>query len=144
MTTSIYQDRSNWEQKSADNLLASSLLLNNKLSNQSVHCSYYSCVQYIFHVLNHQFGMEICEVENESKRPPNKTGTHRWLREFIFDSISSKNKRAADNFYNVMIQLKTARNKADYCNEIVRADEAHEIKIIAEKLLKVLKKHYEL
>lgn len=135
---------SNWENKSNQNIDAAMILLNNKLSNESVHCSYYSCVQYVFHVFCAAWGMDVDEVENNSHSEFNRMGTHKWLRKEIFKSMKSKNKSDAKRFYDDMGEMSQIRANADYNHDNVGNLIAEEVKTKAINVLGSLKKHYEL
>ncbi|WP_316778452.1 hypothetical protein [Pedobacter antarcticus] len=135
---------SNWNKKSYSNIEASELLINNDLSNQSIHCSYYSCVQYVFHIFCNQFGMDVVEVETQSLSQVNGVGTHKWLRRQIFKSIKPKNKEAAQWFYDAMGEMYHVRANADYNHINVESVEAKYIQEKAKNVVSFLKEFYEL
>ena len=135
---------SNWGEKSENNILASTILIDNQLANQSVHCSYYSCVQYVFHIFNYHFGMDTEEVESQSHSSVNNVGTHKWIRKEIRTSIKQKNKIEAQRFYDDMGELYNARAIADYHHDNIEVEEAKNIKKLAIATVVFLKKHYEL
>lgn len=105
---------SDWKNKSENNFKASKYLIESELDKESVHCSYYSCVQYGFHLMHSFIGMEVKAVENESHGSVNGLGTHRWIRNEIFRSLSNKNKIAAVDINNDLGKLSNLRVKADY------------------------------
>lgn len=135
---------SDWEEKSENSFSASKLLIESALHNESVHCSYYSCVQFGFHMMHAYIGMEVQEVERQSHGGVNKIGTHRWIRKQIFASLSNKNKDAAVDINNRIGVLAILRVKADYKHQQVGKREATRAVETAENIIQVLKNNYDI
>lgn len=130
---------SEWRKKSENNLEASRLLLGSGLHNESVHCSYYGCVQFGFHMMHAYMGMEVKEIERESHGTVNKIGTHKWIQRQIFQVLKNKDRAAAVNINNDMMHLSKLRVKADYTYQPVGKKEAAKAKETAQNIIEVLK-----
>ncbi|HEY0175175.1 MAG TPA: hypothetical protein VGC08_02285, partial [Pedobacter sp.] len=94
---------SNWLSKARSSLMAAEILID-EFANQSVHCSYYGCVQYIYHLLLTQMNEEEYDLNNgvtkrtfEHSRPKRydgsayRLGTHEWLHEELRRSLKLRN-----------------------------------------------------
>ena len=111
---------SNWKTKSESSIKAAETLCEN-FSNQSVHCSYYSCVQFIYHI----FHCHLNEKENNLEKGGTKRnfelslkdedgkiptlGTHEWLHKELFRSLRSRNVEDAEDIYTDLVTLSGVR-----------------------------------
>lgn len=132
----------NWKQKSESNFEAATRLIDTSFPNPSVHCSYYSCVQYIFHVMKDHFGMDVEYIQNQSVSSVNRLGTHRWVQNEIFNSLGQRDKVAASNFNDYIGRIKAYRVKADYQFGLVGNKEASKAQKLASNILTILKEKY--
>lgn len=133
---------SNWEAKSNSSFAATNKLIAESLSNTSVHCSYYSCVQYVFHIFHAYYGDSIEFIENQSKSNVNNMGTHKWMRKTMYDSMRKVNAEDAESFYSNMGILVDRRAAADYKHELITPDEALEVRQLAYETRQLLKKNF--
>lgn len=133
----------NWKQKSESSYEAATKLIEASFPNPSVHCSYYSCVQYIFHVMKDYFGMDVEHIQNQSVSSVNKRGTHRWIRNEIFNSLGQQDKVTASIFNDYIGRLKVLRVKADYHFNLIGNKEANKAQKLASDILIILKDKYE-
>jgi len=132
----------NWKQKSESSLEAATRLINESLPNPSVHCSYYSCVQYIFHVMKDYFGMDVEDIQSQSVSSVNMLGTHRWIQKEIFASLGQHDIMAANQFNDYIGRIKSLRVKADYHFSLVGSREAGKAHQLASDILNILKENY--
>jgi hypothetical protein len=81
----------------------------------SVHCSYYSCVQLMIHILIEDFGKTESEIDNEPRAA--NMAFHNWIIDVFFREITiRRNPREAYQFKQKIGELKRARVNADYRN----------------------------
>ncbi|CAH0142596.1 hypothetical protein SRABI27_00317 [Pedobacter sp. Bi27] len=147
---------SNWLSKSTSSLKASQLLCDD-FSNQSVHCAYYSCVQFIYHLMNTQMneteedlneGITKQNFENSLPLKKNgetvKLGTHVWLQKELYRSLRSKTKdfKMIQDITDSIGTISEVRILADYTNEIILEPRAKGIVKKAESLIESLDKIY--
>lgn len=147
---------SNWLHKSESSLAAAETLLE-VYSNQSIHCSYYSCVQYIYHLMASSMNVPEERIEdgkakkdyenslpkNEDGKSPNLT-THVWLHRELRRSLLSTNtdpEKVQQIMDDVSI-ISKVRIDADYRREIVLKARATGIHDKASKLIKQLDNIY--
>nr|WP_315425064.1 hypothetical protein [uncultured Pedobacter sp.] len=144
---------SNWKTKSESSLKAAESLCDN-FSNQSVHCSYYSCVQFIYHIFNDSLNepkdnlekggtkrtFELSLKDKEGKIPT--LGTHEWLHQELFRSLRSRDNEDAEEIFTDLVTLSGVRVIADYKSEIVLPSRAKGIYKKAVELIDTLKKEY--
>ncbi|WP_337043659.1 hypothetical protein [Emticicia sp. 17c] len=103
--------------KSDQNIqIAHSILsTNNGCYASSIHCSYYSCVQLMLHILRSHFGQTDSEVSAESESA--KGGLHLWLiKKIAAEYEVSTNKYDARELKQKLHQLKKTRGTSDYEN----------------------------
>lgn len=103
--------------KSDCNINSASSLITNSLYASSVHCSYYSCVQLMLHILRSDFGKTDVIIDSESKiGSKNNRGFHNWLINIIRKEYMQRNPGDSRLFYSKIGQLKKLRVNADYKN----------------------------
>jgi len=131
---------SNWEVKSGISFKASNKLINDSLFNASVHSSYYSCVQYLLHIMSIRYNFDDDQIDNLN----NETSmtTHKYLRTTIFTSLRQIDPDYAVDFNDDIGTLINRRVTADYKSRIIEGEEAEEIRQLAYKTLNNLKLIY--
>jgi len=116
---------SNWKLKSKNNIKGAELLIRNSLYSSSVHCSYYSNVQLMLHVLFTDFNKSENEIESESKQSSiDEKGYHNWLKNTITRELITRDFMIVRDFNNLFGQLKALRVKGDYKNIIISKNKA--------------------
>jgi len=84
----------------------------------SVHCSYYSCIQKMLHILRSDFKKTEEEIDSESKLgSKDESGFHNWLINLFTREFFTRNFVEGREFSNFIGQLKGFRIKSDYKND---------------------------
>lgn len=105
------------KRKSEENIEAAGYLINGdkQFCASSVHCSYYSCLQFIKHILNNNCGIKYSSQDKEGKKYHNG-GSHNYL--FHELRIQSESKGISAQIIKKTDEdlktLKLNRKKADY------------------------------
>lgn len=134
---------SNWLIKSESNFKATNKLNNESFYYSSVHCSYYSCVQLMYHLLSFYLKKTEHEISVESHAGSlAEKGLHIWLIKTVFNEF--KNSTDANSFNSNINDLKTLRGKADYKNRIIKQREAEEARNKAYLTIELLKRNFNL
>lgn len=107
-----------YKTKSDQNILASSVLIQNNCCNSSIHSTYYSIIQLIIFVLveSNVWTLEEINIHTNGK------GSHNWLFKEVQKQISDRLERKTIN--DQLQELKKARNNADYKEKIYGQKEA--------------------
>jgi hypothetical protein len=101
--------------KSEQNInLADQITTNGSEFASSVHCSYYSCVQLMLHILRSHFEQSDTEVENRNGQE--NGNTHIFLINTIGEELQLTNNQDFREFRTKINQLKGVRIKSDYKN----------------------------
>ncbi|MFZ4543420.1 MAG: hypothetical protein ACOYOA_05180 [Saprospiraceae bacterium] len=102
--------------KSMQNLESADILINANMFSASVHCSYYSCLQLIKHVLTSDLGMTIADIE---KMTAGKS-SHNAIINRAYDALLyyKLNEVDAINLRTNISKLKMQRIKADYSADL--------------------------
>ncbi len=140
-----------WRIKSDRNIESSTLLLKKDFPSSSVHCSYYSNIQLMLHILQSDFKKTETTIENESKigSKENK-GFHNWIKTFFLTEIKNREHnlpeedKLARDFSNMHGKLKRLRIQADYKNKIIPKTKATKALIIAKSINDILKKRFKI
>ncbi len=103
---SVFKDKSLFNIKAAD------LLLKNAYFAPSVHCSYYSCVQFILHILFDKQQKD--PVEFESEKRGRKDGTHGHAIFLMGLQLIKKDYQSYKTFQRLIPELKKLREQSDY------------------------------
>jgi len=128
---------SNWKLKSDESISVASHLIA-EYSNQSVHCSYYACVQLIYHIFHTQLNESEENLNNGITKENyikslsladqnKKIGTHVWLQKELFRSLNSRATSSEIDIEKIMGAigtLATVRVIADYKSEIIMPNRA--------------------
>ncbi|MCK9452685.1 MAG: hypothetical protein M0Q90_13410 [Bacteroidales bacterium] len=116
---------SDWKLKSEKNIKGAELLIKNSLCSSSVHCSYYSNVQLMLHILFADFGKTEKEIESEAKQGSvDEQGYHNWLKNTITRELTKRDFMIVRDFNNFFGQLKALRIKGDYKNSLISESKA--------------------
>lgn len=146
---------SNWLSKSESSLAAAESLLD-VYSNQSIHCSYYSCVQFIYHLMISNMGVPEDNLENgtakkeyENSLPKNsgkspRLTTHVWLHHELRRSLLSRHTdpNVVEDIMEDVSVIAGVRVSADYKKEIILEPRARGIHEKATNLIKTLENIY--
>lgn len=115
---SVYQEKSN------QNLTAANLLLRNSLYPPSVHCSYYSCIQLMFHILF--IKLKLNEASFKADVRNHKTGSHVWASKLIESEIYKIDRNEYKWFQKSFPEIKKLRENADYSPFPMKQGDGHD------------------
>lgn len=101
-----------FKNKSDFNKLAADELIKMGYHSPSVHCSYYSCIQYVLHILVTRGGIE--EKNLRSKTSQEKGGSHNFYINTISEHIKKNHRTEAKELKNTLGKLKIIRERSDY------------------------------
>lgn len=128
--------------KSDENISSAKLLIENNCYASSVHCSYYSSVQIMIHLLLNKFGYTPEKLEADAKSQ--FKGSHIFARDVIRDKMKDLGIRfKAQEFYREIGELKNKREQADYQEKLIDKDfsesavaQADNVNLILEEIFK--------
>lgn len=103
--------------KSKENLYSAQILIDNNCFASSVHCSYYSSVQVMLHLLLNKFNYTQKTLEAEARRVNN--GSHVFAKNKLVSKMGDSNRLKAVDFNRVIGKLKNQREQADYQEEVI-------------------------
>ncbi len=128
----------NLKNKSTLNIDAARLLINKKMYNPSIHCSYYSIFQLTMVGVCEKKGISLDDLRNESKEK--KKNSHDYTINEFFRSYSRNERlKAVDIQRNTKI-AKEFRHKADYSIENVDEETAEKQLKLAIDTIDLIKK----
>lgn len=113
--------------------------------NNRVHCHYYGCVQYMFHIMHTVFKLEIQAISDLSnpKLNPGNGGSHVWLRNYFVNDLKERNFRFAGlDLNNHLGHLKKLRTAADYDHDDVDESDLTNATNLSLKIQKILSDRY--
>ncbi|MEI6816028.1 MAG: hypothetical protein WCL14_05415 [Bacteroidota bacterium] len=106
--------------KSESNSKAALSLKQGAFYASSIHCSYYSCIQLMLHIMLYKF--KLTQDEIDSNADEKGEGSHVYLINFFTTEIDKVNANSR-NFNTNITTLKRARRKADYKDlEIIESE----------------------
>lgn len=108
--------------KSEMNLVGANLLISSKIYAPSIHCSYYSSVQLMIHILVLNLNKTELDIDTESRKA--RTGFHNWLKSKIIGELKNRNPKIIRDFNNSFGIIKALRIKADYKNSTINKQKA--------------------
>lgn len=124
--------------KSESSLEASTLLHEEELYASSVHCSYYSSVQLMRHIIFNNFGED--EIDFDNKDEVRNHGSHNFLISFfknrIYTSISKR------DFGTHLRDLKELRKNADYKQKVILIGESRNAMRLSNIVNSALKRNF--
>ena len=126
--------------KSRFNREAAELCLKNNLYSPSIHCSYYSCIQYLLYILFEK--LKLTEEEFTRKRSLLKIGTHSSAIKLIGLDLVDKEKLDYTSFQRLILKLKMLREKSDYKNVKINQDEGWTAINYSDSIKNILAKNY--
>ena len=128
-------------EKSKQNYNASEILIKNNYHASSVHCSYYSCVQLMIHLLLTKLGYsqetidEACKIE--------KKGSHQFAINTLNKKMISMNIRFdSSKFDREIKKLKNFREQADYHEIEIDSDFSNEALTFSKSINQILTKTF--
>lgn len=125
-----------WKEKSGESFKATNKLITEGLYNTSVHCSYYSCVQLMYHTLEKYLNMDQTEIKKESNE---SQSSHVWLINKVTQLLKQlTSKKDARNFSDSVHKLRKCRVSADYDKEFVVERDAVDLRQLSYDISKHL------
>lgn len=129
--------------KSEENLSSAKILIANECFNSSVHCSYYSSVQLMIHLLLNRF--DFTQEKLASSAKSENKGSHVYAKNFLFKKMAEMDKRfKAIDFNRLVGELKNKREQADYHEVEVDSDFSQNAITQAESVNKILTEVFEI
>lgn len=129
----------NLKDKSSQNMDAAELLISNRKCSPSIHCSYYACIQFSKHILNH-----FCSIDYEKQSIETKgKDSHSYVINHTGESVRLKNEKDCSNYFINMEKLRMLRNKSDYTISVIGEREARKAQLASIEILDILKKNYD-
>jgi hypothetical protein len=109
--------------KSENSVSAAEFLHQDSFYAPSVHCSYYSCIQLMKHLVINYF--EDFENDNdfEYQQRESGKGSHEFLINYIYRKLNEIGGNCR-NFNSIIVQLKRKRIQADYKEILVNESES--------------------
>jgi len=132
------------KQKSACNIDSAKQLINQSLYPSSIHCSYYSCVQLMLHLLRSHFGHHDTDI-NELLYPPEQKNKqlHVNLIRIFRGELKEMGDIAQFNVFNTNIgRLKALRGRSDYQNRQINQSIAKEAFRKANAIITILTNNF--
>ncbi|TDQ06243.1 hypothetical protein [Pedobacter metabolipauper] len=102
-----------------------------------VHCSYYSSVQLMKHILLNKIGKTEAEIKSESSSTSG--GSHVYMINETFNYLKLKNNKDLALFYNNINNLKKLRVEADYGEITIDHDKGKSSIHLSDEINKILK-----
>jgi uncharacterized protein (UPF0332 family) len=131
--------------KSELNLGAAELLHQNNYYSSVVHCAYYSCIQFIKHILLYSLKLSETDLYNEQKALSSKSFNSLGLHEYLINKISTElknNKKDWKAFNSSIMQLKKLRVAADYEDTMIDISKGSTSISLSDGILRQLKKDF--
>ncbi len=134
-------------QKSKENINSAVLLIENKHHSSSVHCSYFSCIQLMLHVLRSDFNKTEEEIAQESfDGSRNLHGFHNWIQNTFFTEVGKREKdgRIVLDFSSKLGNLKGIRIRSDYGINQIGEKEASKALEGAKSINQIIEKRFKI
>ena len=126
--------------KSHFNRLAADICLKNNYYAPSVHCSYYSCVQYMLYILFEK--LKMTETQFDQEMINLRTGTHGCAIKLIGFDLIKRNRSDYKTFQALIPALKKLREEADYKPKPTPQHEGQTALATSDSIKNVLQKNY--
>lgn len=134
---------SKWKTKSSQNQKSAGTLINNKLHSSSVHCSYYSNIQLMLHIMSKDFSKTDTEIDAESMQgSKDEKGYHNWLKNTITRELVIRDFMSVRDFNNFFGQLKKLRIQSDYKNCVILESKAKNGLDLSKKIISILEEKF--
>lgn len=127
-------------QKAESNKTAAELLKNNGLDCSSVHCSYYSIVQILKHLLLNVYNETEQSISDEQNN--RGWGTHRYLIWFFSEELRTLSYVNARTFRSEINQLKELRVNSDYKDLVTSNIESQNAVTLSSSLMTIIRRTY--
>lgn len=124
-------------EKSNQSMLIAESLLKQSFYPATVNRAYYSCLQYILHILIEKQG----HTYDHLKTMP-RTGTHSQAQYLLEQTLVSHDKKDYKWFQEKLPAFKQERVIADYYGDPLNQTKGYEAIAIAKAIINTLKKHY--
>lgn len=115
-----------FQEKKIQNLRAAEILLKENHYCSSVHCSYYSCVQFLLYIVYNKLNITRKEFENTARHL--KSGTHKHASKLVSTELAKIDVAEYKWYQKVFPELQLLREKADYSEEQISQAESMEAK----------------
>lgn len=136
---------SNWKLKSKQNNKSAELLIKNFNYSSSVHCSYYSNIQLMLHILLIDFRKTETEIDTQSRQGSiDEGGYHNWLKNTITRELFTRNFQLVSDFNNFFGQLKGLRIRADYKNTEIIEQRAKNGLDLSNSIIEILTEEFKI
>ena len=129
---------SNWKKKAEENKKSAELLIKNNNNSSSVHCSYYSVIQIMLHILLSDLKKTEKAINDDSKG----SSFHLWLSNTIQTELLIRNFNSSYPFGDHFAKLKRLRVKADYHNKLIKNSEAQRASQLSDSIRNILQNHF--
>ncbi len=126
------------KKKAEHNYIAAEKLINEHLHSSSVHCSYYSCLQLMKHIVQDFCGISYENQDIEIRNT--RSASHEYLKVKIESEIARVDISKKRWFKNTFGDLKQFRVEADYHDIEVNSDKSKGAFQIAGEIRTYLKK----
>ncbi|MBK7911354.1 hypothetical protein [Candidatus Pollutiaquabacter sp.] len=103
----------------------------------SIHCSYYSCLQLLIHIVKVIVGKSDSEMWREIRSREMKGGTHAYYKKIAIERISI-DRREIISDVNRISELQSLRNQADYENLEITIEKSSNAYSIAKDVHRIL------
>ena len=134
---------SHFLQKSDDNLQAAQKLIHEHfLHAPSVHCSYYSCLQLMTHILYNVLNVPPNDIRQDSKSA--RTGSHEIIINRLVRDLHIISPQASVSFNRQIGLLKNKRVTSDYEDRIIEPTFSQGALKEANEIIRLLKQSYDL
>ena len=131
--------------KSKEKEAAAQKLINSGFWTSSIHCSYYSCLLLMKHILITIEKFDEKKIKQSIdlyNKDHDVSGTHAWIISF-FNQIVFKNKNAEEwRTYGLIENIREQRNLADYTRNEFNLSDSKTIFDNSIEIKKILKKNY--
>jgi len=124
-------------EKSKQSMMAAEMLIKEHNFSSTVSRAYYSCFQYILHILFEKLGYN----HDDLKAQP-RTGTHSQAQYLLESTLYQKNRKDYKWFQEKLPAFKQDRVIADYYGEALNRDFAHDAINKANAIINTLKQYY--
>jgi|SRR6185312_354672 len=127
--------------KSEINRDAAQRLYNIQFYCSTVHCAYYSCIQFMMHIILYELGYTESTLATAISNDQ-RTGSHEFYINLITKHLIAKNTNRDDRklFSEEIVNLKRLRTKADYNDEIIGESQGRYSLTKATDIYKILRK----
>lgn len=142
-------------EKSKINLAAAQLLQDKTYFAPSVHCAFYSCLQFLMYLAKETFKITDSEIAAKTIGG----GTHKFLIDLTFNELNRAKRSKSDNtlslryqfdktkltastitdFNSKIVKLKMHRVDSDYKDKEIRFDDSREAICLSQEIVKDLK-----